>query len=104
MSIVHIYIGTPLFVAYAVILILGIFGLSVMQDCMFENDCDISPEDGSEIKSELTQEQYDALFIMMTAMPIITAVFFLYFMMFTRYDNRVIKGIKKELRGKKDDQ
>jgi hypothetical protein len=77
-------------------MIMAIFGLSIMEDCVINNECSIehTPDE-----TDFEQYQFDALWVMLTILPIATMAFMVYFMLFTNPDFKFPKN-----RGKKNDQ
>ena len=89
---IHMYIGATIFLLLCITMILAILGLSVMEDCVIDNECTIKHTPN---ESDFTQFQFNVLWTMLAALPIVMMVFMMYFMLFTKPDFKFPK-LKRE--------
>jgi hypothetical protein len=95
MNEIHCALGIFGCIPLAIILILAALGLTIIEDCTYD-DCSLSHVDD---ENKLPKEMIDGLWILLFVAPL-SLFGMLYFALFTKYDPSTFNTIKETFKGK----
>ena len=85
-QIIHMIAGIALFIPMAIILVLAILGLSLVEDCMINDNCEIKSTE-----AKFTELQFSLLWTLMTLAPFVMLFGLVYFAFFTKFSFNFFK-------------